>query len=532
MPSQAEKDERVHADKYLPITYVAIWFTVLLIAAFLRFASLSEQSLWSDEIQTIEIARGSLSEVALTAAQTNIQPPLFFWLVRAMAAFGSNEFNIRLPSAIAGLLTVPLVWAIAAQMTSRFTSIIVMLTIAISPFHIWYSQEARGYALLLFFLTASVSCLLAWWRGVKQARLGYLISTVLALYTHILALPFLAVQLVVAYFFSKHPPCSSPDSIAALTFYRFIQTLAAALLFLIPGLVILFRHSYVLYLLPPFSLVLEGPAKVSMLMIAVGVLYSLYALVAGFSLGPSSRELHTVMGFGDLTAYVTPQVVIFWIVLGILLLRGIVVAYRQRVMRITVLGWLVLILVLSAGAAFWAEAVLYPRFLIAATPPVCLLLGLGIASQPTLSRKLLALIAFMTATALPLQNALTDLRYAKEDMRSAEQYLSSVAAEGDIVVVSTGYMRNVLTYYCDRSGACKADLIPYPADHRWTNAEQISEDVPKLIAGKTRVWLLLSRTFHSDPQGLLLEYFRSNNVIDVRGSWSGVTLYEVKQRPG
>ena len=55
MPSQAEKDERVHADRYLPITYVAIWFTVLLIAAFLRFASLSEQSLWSDEIQTIEL---------------------------------------------------------------------------------------------------------------------------------------------------------------------------------------------------------------------------------------------------------------------------------------------------------------------------------------------------------------------------------------------------------------------------------------------------------------------------------------------
>ena len=79
-----------------------------------------------------------------------------------------------------------------------------MLTIAISPFHIWYSQEARAYALLLFFLTASVSCLLAWWRGVKQARLGYLIFTVLALYTHILALPFLAVHLVMAYFLSKH----------------------------------------------------------------------------------------------------------------------------------------------------------------------------------------------------------------------------------------------------------------------------------------------------------------------------------------
>ena len=175
-----------------------------------------------------------------------------------------------------------------------------MLAFAISPFHIWYSQEARAYALLLFFLTASVFCLLTWWTGVKQGRLGYLIFTVLALYTHILALPFLAIHLLMAYFLSKHTSCSSPDSSIALTFYRFIQTLAVALLFLIPGLVFLFRHSYVLYLVPPFSLVLEGPARVSMSIIAAGVLYSLYALVAGFSLGPSSRELHTVTGVGNL----------------------------------------------------------------------------------------------------------------------------------------------------------------------------------------------------------------------------------------
>jgi hypothetical protein len=78
MRSQVEENECVQPDRHLRTIYVAIWFTVLLIAAFLRFASLSEQSLWSDEIQTIEIARGSLSEIALTAAQTNIQPPLFF----------------------------------------------------------------------------------------------------------------------------------------------------------------------------------------------------------------------------------------------------------------------------------------------------------------------------------------------------------------------------------------------------------------------------------------------------------------------
>ena len=87
--------------------------------------------------------------------------------------------------------------------------------------------------------------------------------------------------------------------------------------------------------------------------------------------------------------------------MGIFLLFGILAAYRERVIRRAVLGWLAPLLILTPAAAFWAEAVLDPRFLIAATPTVCLLVGLGIASQRTLSRKLLALIAFLTATALP-----------------------------------------------------------------------------------------------------------------------------------
>jgi mannosyltransferase len=144
MRSQLEEDGDFLVGRHSRTIYVALWITVLLIAGYLRFVSLSEQSLWTDEVQTIEIARGSLSEVALSAAQTNIQPPLFFWLVRALSAFGSNEFNSRLPSAIAGLLTVPLVWVIAAQIKSRLTAMMAMLVIAISPFHIWYSQEARG----------------------------------------------------------------------------------------------------------------------------------------------------------------------------------------------------------------------------------------------------------------------------------------------------------------------------------------------------------------------------------------------------
>ena len=75
---RSKKTNVFSPDRHLRAMYVAVWFAVLLIAAFLRFASLSEQSLWSDEIQTIEIARGSLAEVALTAARTDISASAFF----------------------------------------------------------------------------------------------------------------------------------------------------------------------------------------------------------------------------------------------------------------------------------------------------------------------------------------------------------------------------------------------------------------------------------------------------------------------
>ena len=183
-----------------------LFVAILVGAALLRFPTLGWQSLWVDEVQTLEITRKSAGDVVVGAAEQNISPPLYFLLVWAGTRYQVDEVALRVASAIAGLLTIPLIGMIAGQILSRTASLTTMLVLCLSPFHIWYSQEARGYAVLILFVTLSMWFLLNWRQSAEASpgrslgtRVGYVLSTTLALYTHLLALPVLAIHLVIVY---------------------------------------------------------------------------------------------------------------------------------------------------------------------------------------------------------------------------------------------------------------------------------------------------------------------------------------------
>ena len=78
-------------------------------------------------------------------------PPLYFMLARGwIHVFGSGEVGLRSLSALFGTATVPVVYLAGAAMRSRRAGLIAAAFTALSPLTIWYSQEARNYALLLF----------------------------------------------------------------------------------------------------------------------------------------------------------------------------------------------------------------------------------------------------------------------------------------------------------------------------------------------------------------------------------------------
>ncbi len=137
--------------------------TVLLVAFLARAADLGNQPLWYDEAWSTWVAQWSFAESTIRVA-ADIHPPIHNWLLHLwVRLFDSSEFSARAPSAFAGLLTVAFVYALAFRLTGhRLAALLAAWLLAVNPYHIHYSQEARMYAVAVMF--AALACL-AYWRG-------------------------------------------------------------------------------------------------------------------------------------------------------------------------------------------------------------------------------------------------------------------------------------------------------------------------------------------------------------------------------
>src|ERR1700677_1195079 len=93
----------------------------VVVAAALRFTTIGEQSLWYDEAFTpVHVLHASLGATLAAVAHHENTPPLWYVLVWAWArVFGVGAVALRFPSALAGVATVPVAWAIARELAGR-----------------------------------------------------------------------------------------------------------------------------------------------------------------------------------------------------------------------------------------------------------------------------------------------------------------------------------------------------------------------------------------------------------------------------
>jgi mannosyltransferase len=159
------------------------------IAAFLRFSTLGTQSYWYDEAITVDLLHRSLPHMLAAIPDSESTPPLYYVLAWGWSRlFGLHETGLRSLSAVFGTATIPAAYAAARVFVSRRASCFTAALIAVSPFLVWYSQEARAYAMLVFFGTLSLALLrratepgATWWLA------GWAIASGLAITTHYFA---------------------------------------------------------------------------------------------------------------------------------------------------------------------------------------------------------------------------------------------------------------------------------------------------------------------------------------------------------
>ncbi|GAC1539082.1 MAG: hypothetical protein NVS2B9_05960 [Myxococcales bacterium] len=160
---------------------------LVVLAALLRLPTLGHQSFWLDEAVTVDLLQRPLSGMLAALPTSESTPPLYYILGWGWArVFGSAEFGLRLLSALAGIATVPVARAAAARLVSPRAGLIVATLAAVNPLLVWYSQEARAYALLALLAAASLAAFAALLDGEGSLAL-WALSSALALATHYFA---------------------------------------------------------------------------------------------------------------------------------------------------------------------------------------------------------------------------------------------------------------------------------------------------------------------------------------------------------
>jgi mannosyltransferase len=155
-----------------PIYQYVLLTVITLIAGALRFYKLGEWSFWGDEMFTVgskedgfnyNIARQSIS----------------LMLIKAVVSFlGTSEWSARLVPALIGVASIPILYFLIRKMFDPAVGLVAVLLLAVSPWHLYWSQNARFYTPLLLFYTLA---LLTFYLGVEEDRPWYLLVSLIFL---------------------------------------------------------------------------------------------------------------------------------------------------------------------------------------------------------------------------------------------------------------------------------------------------------------------------------------------------------------
>jgi mannosyltransferase len=178
----------------------AFWIVagLTVLAAGLRFATLGVQAYHHDEIVTASrVLRGGFGHAMEAVGFSESAPPLYYALAWAWTQLtGTGEVGLRSLSALAGVATVPVAFLLGAELRGRRAGIAAAAFVAVNPMLLWYSQEARGYALFALLTAAAALYFVRALEGGRRDLTLWGAFSALALATHYFAIFPIALEAV------------------------------------------------------------------------------------------------------------------------------------------------------------------------------------------------------------------------------------------------------------------------------------------------------------------------------------------------
>src|SRR5512136_2431001 len=146
----------------------------LMIGFALRFYTFDQKSLWLDEVHTFNDSRDDLrGQIRFYKENpTSLQSPLFFALTHLFYPFQKPERDLRIIPLIFGILSIPMIYFLS-KLFCPGIALPCTLSLTFMTYHIYLSQDARPYSLLLFLGMVSLYLFL---KHLRTSGKGYLVG--------------------------------------------------------------------------------------------------------------------------------------------------------------------------------------------------------------------------------------------------------------------------------------------------------------------------------------------------------------------
>ena len=123
---------------------------ITLVAALLRFYKLGDWSFWGDEIFSVGFKEDGFNYSFLRRSLAGSMIHL------ATTTLGTSEWSARLFPALIGMISIPILYFPIKRLFGAPVAILASGLLAVSPWHLYWSQNARFYSLLLLFYTLAL----------------------------------------------------------------------------------------------------------------------------------------------------------------------------------------------------------------------------------------------------------------------------------------------------------------------------------------------------------------------------------------
>lgn len=388
------------------------------IAAVLSLIEIAGRSIGFDEGATVTIAAQHGSALGSAIAHDGGNMSGYYLLEHVLiAAFGNGPFVIRLPSAIAYVATVALIAAIGLRVFDRRAAFAAGLLCAVSLPLVFWAQSARGYALMVAFVSAAYLMLVTATTAKRPTGrwVAFTVFMALATYSSYVAVLVIPAQLLVLLPVRRRPALRP-----------FLVSFAAYALLCVPLFVLAVRRgSGQLFWVPKPTHKIE--LQVLQALTSAGLEPSFHRTATTIAL-----LLATIVALIAVTAWSLRRGPRPW---------GVGVA----------LAWFAVPVAITFVYSLLAQPLFQPRNVLMSVPPVALLLAAGI-THPRVPRlaAVAALVGLITLRALQLAPS---YGVSPEPWRQAVAYVQARARPGDCIAFYPLDARMAFQYYVGTGSA-------------------------------------------------------------------------------